>query len=195
MPNKKFKRTLALGVLRLMGWRLTGTRPELKRFIVLGAPHTSNWDFFFSVLTGWGYELDFRWLGKKELFRFPLGIFLEALGGIPVNRSRSTNLVDSMVQIFKSRDECIILIPPEGTRQPVDQWKKGFYHTAVGAGIPFVLGYIDYAKKETGCGPVIFPTGDMERDLRPAYKFYEGITAKYPENYRSPRSGNRNHEC
>jgi 1-acyl-sn-glycerol-3-phosphate acyltransferase len=190
--TRKLKRAIALGVLRLCGWRLTGGKPEHKRYIVLGAPHTSSWDFFFIFLIAWGNGVDFRWVGKKELFQLPHGWFFRVVGGIPVDRARSSNMVDALAAVFQANEELIILIPPEGTRRRVSKWKTGFYYTAMQAGIPFVLGYIDFRRKEAGLGPIVFPTGDYEADLRPVYEFYEGITPRHPERYESPlRSGER----
>lgn len=184
---KRMKRAIALGTLRLCGWRLTGERPEHPRYIVLGTPHTSHWDFFFIFLVAWGNGLDFKWVGKQELFRGPLGWFFRFTGGIAVDRSRSTNMVDSFVALFEAHESLIILIPPEGTRQRVSKWKTGFYYVAQGAGIPFVPGYMDYRKKEAGLGSPVFPTGDYDADLLPVYRFYEGITPCHPDQYQSPR--------
>jgi hypothetical protein len=184
--KKRFKQSFSLGLLRMCGWKLTGSRPGCPSYIVLGAPHTSQWDFFFVFLVAWGNGVDFSWVGKQELFRFPLGWFFRLTGGLPVDRRKSANQVDSLVALFQADPTLKILIPPEGTRRRVAKWKTGFYHAARGAGVPVVAGYIDYRTRECGMGPVMIPTGDFEGDLQPMYRFYEGITPRFPDQYMSP---------
>lgn len=106
---------------------------------------------------------------------------MRASGGIPVDRSKHNNLVDSMVAMFTEREDLILMIPAEGTRSYVKEWKSGFYHTAMGAKVPIVLGYLDYAKKEAGFGDLFYPTGDYAKDLVAIQNFYRKVTAKHPE--------------
>lgn len=168
--------------LVLIGWRL-GSRldPEVKKCVMVGAPHTSNMDFPIALATLFGCGVEVRFLAKQSLFKFPLGVLMRATGGIPVDRSRHHNMVDMMIQMFEDHDKLILLIPAEGTRSYVKEWKSGFYHTAVGANIPIALGYLDYGKKEAGFGNLFYPTGDYERDLVEIKNFYRQFKPRYPE--------------
>lgn len=148
---------------------------------MIAAPHTSNWDLLYARAAFYIMNIPVRYTIKKELFFFPLGSFLKALGGIPIDRKIKTNMVDKMIDLYTQYDELCILITPEGTRSYSNEWKKGFYHIANGANIPISLGYLDYAKKHAGVGPLIVPTGDYQKDLEVIQDFYRGITAKYPE--------------
>lgn len=163
---------LSVVILRLIGWRVVGSVPERSRYVLIGAPHTSNWDFVLMLLAMLKVGMDPHWLGKKNLFAFPFGGFMRWLGGIPVDRSKSNNLVDQLVEQFGRRDELILLIPPEGTRAKVERWKSGFYYVAQGAGVPILLGFIDSSRKEMGFGPLFHPTGDYDADLVRIREFY-----------------------
>lgn len=149
---------------------------------MVAAPHTSNWDFPFAMSAFFIMGLHIRFLAKKSLFTFPLKYIMYPLGGIPVDRSTSGNLVDYMVNLFNENEELIMLIPVEGTRSYVKEWKTGFYHTALKAGVPIILGYLDYKKKEAGCDEVFYPTGNYEADVAVMKAYFSKVTAKYPEN-------------
>lgn len=171
-------------IFRQKGWKIEGGLPEgLKKCVLLAAPHTSNWDFIYGLGALQEFKLDVKYLAKKELFRFPFKGMFESLGGLPVDRSKSNSMVDAMIELINNTDEIIVLIPPEGTRSRVEKWKSGFYHVAMGAGVPIVLGYIDYKRKVAGIGPAITPTGNKEKDCKAISDFYKNITAKYPENF------------
>lgn len=165
---------------KLSGWKIGGEVPP-KRCVVIGAPHTSNSDFFHAIPVFFILRLKLHYLAKKELFKFPLGVFLKGTGGIPVNRNKNTRMVDYMIELFQRYNDLVLMIPVEGTRGYVKEWKTGFYHVATAAKVPIALGYLDYAKKEAGFGPVFWPTGNMEDDLIEIKKFYRGVTAKYPK--------------
>jgi 1-acyl-sn-glycerol-3-phosphate acyltransferase len=164
------------------GWKIGGEMPP-ERCVMVGAPHTSNEDFFHAIPVFFILRLKLNYLAKKELFRFPFGGFFKATGGIPVDRSKNTRMVDVMIRLFNEKDKLVLLIPVEGTRGYVKEWKTGFYHVAVGANVPIALGYLDYAKKEAGFGPTFYPTGDIEKDILEIKKFYKSVTPKYPEKY------------
>lgn len=167
---------------KLTGWQVVGNLPkDLKKVVMIAAPHTSNWDLLYARMAFYIMGIRLRYTIKKELFFFPLGWFLKALGGIPIDRKAAGNMVDKMVQLYKNYDELVILITPEGTRSYAPEWKKGFYYIAKGAGVPISLGYLDYKKKHAGIGPLINPSGDFEKDLAQIQDFYRGITAKFPE--------------
>ncbi len=169
---------------RLKGWK-TGTPfpPELKRCIVLAVPHTSNWDFVYGIVSIHLFQLKINYLAKRELFVWPIkNIFINS-GGIPVERKGSHHIVENMIEQFKTQERFILAIPPEGTRKGVKKWKTGFYHIALGANVPVVLGYIDYKTRTAGFGPALYMSGDKEKDAKAIRDFYSGITAKYPEHF------------
>ncbi len=167
---------------RLTGWKtINKVPPGLNRYVMIAAPHTSNWDFpiCMAALSIMGVKINY--LAKKELFRFPLGMIMRFFGGIPVDRSRNSGMVNAMIGAFGTHKELVLMIPAEGTRGYVKEWKKGFYHVATGAGVPIVLGFLDYGKKLAGLGSVFYPTGDYERDLATIQNFYRPIQPKHPE--------------
>lgn len=179
-------------VLNLFGWKTTGTiPPEIKKCIVIVAPHTSNWDFFVGFFGYMTIGIKAKYLIKKEAFVFPLGPIVKALGGIPVDRSRSSNVVQQVGDMFKNEKELVITITPEGTRSLVNNWKRGFYYIAEHAKVPVVLGILDYRKKIVGIGPVLYPTGNYEKDIREIEAFYMNATARHPEKF-NLSSQNRN---
>lgn len=163
---------ISIGILRLIGWKVVGGLPDRNKYVLIGAPHTSNWDFVLMLLAVLRVGMDVHWLGKKSLFPFPFRGFMQWLGGIPVDRSKNNRLVDQLVELFHRRDELIVLIPPEGTRSQVERWKSGFYYVAQGAGVPILLGFIDASRREMGFGPLFYPTGDYAADLAAIQAFY-----------------------
>lgn len=168
--------------LKLIGWK-TGSvlNPSVKKCVLVGAPHTSNMDFPIALATLYASGVRVRFLAKKSLFKFPLGILMRGMGGIAVDRSRHSNMVDMMIDMFASNTSLVLLIPAEGTRSYVKEWKSGFYYTALGAKVPIVLGYLDYGKKTAGFGDLFYPTGDYQKDLAEIKNFYRQFTARYPE--------------
>jgi 1-acyl-sn-glycerol-3-phosphate acyltransferase len=163
---------LAAGLLRCSGWRVLGAPPDQPQYVLIGAPHTSNWDFPLMLLAVLKVRMDVHWLGKSSLFSGPFSGFMQWLGGIPVDRSKSNNLVAQLVENFARRDELVVVIPPEGTRAKVDKWKSGFYYVALGAQVPILLGFVDFSRKQLGFGPLFYPTGDYAADLIEIQKFY-----------------------
>ena len=168
--------------LKLIGWN-TGSilSPSVKKCVLVGAPHTSNMDFPIALATLYASGVRVRFLAKKSLFKFPLGILMRVMGGIAVDRSKHSNMVDMMVDMFDNSTSLVLLIPAEGTRSYVKEWKSGFYYTALGAKVPIVLGYLDYGKKTAGFGDLFYPTGDYQKDLAEIKNFYRQFTARYPE--------------
>ncbi|GAB4455991.1 MAG: lysophospholipid acyltransferase family protein [Anaerolineales bacterium] len=153
-------------LMRLAGWRVDGKLPDLPKFILIGAPHTSNWDFLLFLGVAFTLRADVRFMGKAELFRSPLGWFFRYCGGYPVDRKKATGLVEQMVNAINAADQFILTITPEGTRSYVTDWKRGFYHIAKGAGIPIVFAAVDGRRKVVRIDPQPFsPTGDIEADM------------------------------
>jgi 1-acyl-sn-glycerol-3-phosphate acyltransferase len=173
------------------GWTEERMIPVERKFVVIAAPHTSNWDFPYFLGLAQQLDLPLSFMGKKSLFRWPFAGVMKELGGIPVDRSKSVNMVDQMIAEFKKRDTFMLTIAPEGTRGKVREWKTGFYHIAMGAGVPLVCGLMDYKRKRGGLGPAIWPTGDYEKDMAKVAEYYRSCTPRHPEkgNVEMLRSG------
>ncbi|TAJ54385.1 MAG: acyltransferase [Chitinophagaceae bacterium] len=176
-------------IFKATGWTVdTNLPPEIKKCIIIAAPHTSNWDFWYTMAAFAIYRLKIRFTVKKEWMKFPFSLLMKPLGGIAIDRTPRTagadrkSFVEAMIDLFRQNEELIILITPEGTRSFRDKWKTGFYHVAQGAGVPICLGYVDYAKKKAGIGKVIYP-GDYAADMQVIMAFYGQVTAKFPENF------------
>ena len=167
-------------LLRLGRWQLVrGSIPP--KAVIVGAPHTSYWDGVIALTAAYALGLRFRWLGKQQLFEGPLAPLMRATGGIPIDRSRSKNVVDQVAEQFAAHDRFYVIITPEGTRGPVPYWKSGFYQIAKKAGVPIVLAFIDYRKKEIGIGISIDPD-DRQKDLQTMREFYRNVTPRHPAN-------------
>ena len=166
--------------LRANGWRIEGEMPNLPKFIIVGAPHTSNWDLPYTLAAGLHYGVRVHWMGKDSIFKWPYGGLMHWLGGIPVDRSKPNNAVAQMVEKFAASDRLVVVIPPEGTRGKITRWKTGFYHIAVGAGIPLALGFLDYKRRAAGIARLYYPTGNFEADLAEIQAFYATVTPRHP---------------
>ena len=169
---------------KLIGWTIKGSFPrEIKKYIIIVAPHTSGLDFFVGILVRAIIpEIgNAKYLGKKELFKPPFGWIFKATGGYPVDRSKHSNLVDAIVDIFNSKEEFVIALAPEGTRKQVDKLKTGFYYIAQKANIPIVMVGFDYKKKEVIISDPIVTSENFESDMETIMTFFRGITGKIPE--------------
>jgi len=176
----KFFHYLTRLIMRLVGWRVDGKLPDLPKFVLIGAPHTSNWDFVLFLGVIFTLRANVRFMGKAEVFRFPIGWFFRYCGGVPVDRSKSTGLVDQMVKASKESKRFILTIAPEGTRHHVSEWKRGFYHIAKNAGIPIVMAIVDGKHKEVRVGQVFHPTEDIEADMKTIKGVFEGVVGINP---------------
>lgn len=185
MPSNTQKNTLSQKladfVLRLISWQVDVTLPEARKYVVIGAPHTTGWDLFYLMLLKLSTGIDMKWVGKDTLFRWPLGVFMRWLGGIPVKRHSKNNFVEQIVAQFRQREELIIAIAPEGSRGKTSYWRTGFYYIALGADVPIALGFIDYPSRVVGIGPSLLPSGDIQVDFSKIKAFYGGKTGRYPE--------------
>ncbi len=179
-------RGLAFSLLNVFGWRVEGRLPDVEKLVVIAAPHTSNWDFPLMIGLAFALKAKASWLGKHSLFQWPFGFLSQWMGGIPVYRSESRNVVAQLVETFRKSEKLILAIPPEGTRSKVSHWKTGFYYIALGAQTPITMGFIDYKRKAVGVGPTIYPTGDIEADMEIFRDFYVNVTARYPDNAALP---------
>lgn len=176
-----FGRIWARLLFGVIGWKMEGGLPDIPKFVMIAAPHTSNWDLPIMLACGFLSRAKLFWMTKDSVFRWPFGGFLRWLGGIPIDRSKANGMVGQSIDMFSKFDEFILAVPPEGTRKKVRKWKTGFYHIAVGAGVPIALGYLDYKRRRGGIGGVYYPTGDYEKDIAEIQAFYATITPKYPE--------------
>lgn len=172
-------------LFKLFGWKVNGHKPDLKKYVIIVAPHTSNWDFF----VGWGARnvIGFypNFLAKKELFKIPLvGWFLSSIGGVPVdrkNKRKSTQLVQQVVDLYREREEFIMTITPEGTRSYSPKWKTGFYRIAKEAGVPIVKIGFDYATKTVFVDEPFYPSGDMDQEIEEIKDYFRQFKGKNPE--------------
>jgi 1-acyl-sn-glycerol-3-phosphate acyltransferase len=171
---------LSFFLLKIFDWRTEGTLPKVRKYFMIAAPHTSNWDLPVMLTLSFAFRVKMFWMGKDALFRWPFGPLFRWLGGISIDRSKSTNVVAQSIELFREKEELVLVVPPEGTRKSVKSWKTGFYYIASGAGVPIVLGFLDYRRKAGGFGPAITPTGDIEADMEKIRAFYVNITGKYP---------------
>lgn len=152
--------------------------PDIKKFILIAAPHSSNWDFVYFLLVIFKLQMPVHWIAKESMFFWPFTGLLKRLGGISIDRSRRGNLVAAMVERFNHADRLIVTIAPSGTRKKVSHWKTGFYQIASQAQIPIVCGFMDYKLKVSGIGPVILTTDDMDADMEKIKLFYKDISGK-----------------
>lgn len=163
------------GVLWILRWRIDGEIPPHPKMVVIGAPHTSNWDFPLAMVVAPALGLRIRWLGKHTLFRRPFAWFFRMLGGIPVDRSRAHGMIGEITAAFEERDQLVLVITPEGTRSARDYWKSGFYRIAREARVPVVLVGVDGASKTIVIGPDEIPGGDVGAYMDRVRAFYSGF--------------------
>jgi 1-acyl-sn-glycerol-3-phosphate acyltransferase len=184
-------RLLSKLIFKIAGWQMGPYMPaDITKSVMLAAPHTSNWDLLFARCAFFIMEIPLRFTIKKEWMKFPFGLFMGPLGAIPVDRNpkgggslKKRNMVDVMADLFDDYEKVTILVTPEGTRSKTSRWKTGFYHTALKAGVPISLGYLDYDKKEAGIGKVVYPTGNFEKDMAEINEFYLTKKPKFPEKF------------
>jgi 1-acyl-sn-glycerol-3-phosphate acyltransferase len=177
--SRLFRKAL-VGLYRRNGWKAFGEVPSPRKFVLIAAPHTSNWDFVYFLGLTEDLGIMPHFMAKKSLFRWPWKNFMLDMGGVPVDRGTSQNYVQAMIDEFARRTEFMLTIAPEGTRGAVRQWKTGFYHIAMGAKVPMVVGMMDYAKKTGGLGPAIWPTGDFRADMAKIAEIYAKVTPRHP---------------
>ncbi|TSJ81502.1 glycerol acyltransferase [Cardinium endosymbiont of Dermatophagoides farinae] len=176
----------AIGLIKLLGWKVHNiTHPiACKKAVLVLAPHTSNWDFFYGMLFKLSHpDVPLRFAIKKEVMFFPLSCLMKILGAIPIDRNKTTkktNMVAVMAEMFSQTELLLLAIAPEGTRSYVKRWKTGFYRLAEAANVPIILGYMNYVKKEMGLGPTFHLTGNIDKDIADIQDFYRKIPGKHP---------------
>jgi len=166
---------------RLMGWKISGNVPELKKYILIVVPHTSWHDFYLGVLVRRALGLQINYVGKKELFRPTFGWFFKWTGGAPLDRTSGQHKVSAIAGLFHENEEFRLALAPEGTRKKVTEWKTGFYYIAKEAGVPIVMVAFDFGKKEVKIAVPFYPTEDKDADFKFMYAFYKGVVGKVPE--------------
>ena len=183
---ERFVRRMLIGIYQLTGWNAEGRLPPDRKFVIVGASHTSNWDFLVFLGTIHALGRQVRFIGKHSLFSWPMGGFMRALGGVPVDRSAPQDLVSQIVAQFEANEDFALIVAPEGTRSRTSDWKTGFYQIALRAGVPIVCAGPDYPTRRGVIGPVIRPTGNYAEDMKPAFAFFRTITPKHPERTAFP---------
>ena len=181
------RRLVARAYWRLSRWTLKTQPAPTTPTIVVGAPHTSNWDFLLMLAIAWRLGVDVHWIGKDSLFRGPAGPIMKALGGIPVDRSNASEVVGELVDRMRSGSTFGLVITPDGTRGGHTHWKSGFYRIARETGLPVTLGYVDRTTMTTGLGPTIELTGDVAADMDVVRAFYADKSGFRPEKRVEPR--------
>jgi len=165
-------------LLFVLGWKIKVQLPQVNKCVMIAAPHTSNWDYFYTLLIAFAIKKPIYAMGKKSLTEGFFGGIMKWLGILPIDRSKSNNIVEQTIEQFNLNKELTILVPPSGTRDKVTYWKTGFYYIAHGAGVPVCLGFIDYGNKTGGLGPLFYPTGDIDKDMEEIKLFYAPIKGK-----------------
>ena len=176
-------RALATWLLRLLGWRITGRLPDAPRFVLIVAPHTSNWDFPLCMLAMFATGLRLTWLAKHSIFFWPVRGLLRWAGGMPVDRGAPQGVVSTAIRMLTGEAKCCIGISPEGTRKYTDTWKTGFHRIAMGAGVPIFPIWLDYPNKIFGLGELYHPTGDITTDVAALSRVFRRDMALYPDRY------------
>jgi len=178
-------RGLSIGFLKLSGWSVTGELPANgRKCVLIAAPHTSNWDLPYTLMVAFALRLNIYWMGKEQIFKPPFRGLMMWLGGLPVRRESANNLVAASIEALQAADGAVqLVVPPEGTRSKARYWKTGFYYIALGAKVPIVMAYMDYARKQSGLGPVFEPTGDIEADMVAIQAFYAPFKGKNPDQF------------
>jgi 1-acyl-sn-glycerol-3-phosphate acyltransferase len=174
---------ISRGALRLLGWRIEGEVPAVPKCVMIAAPHTSNWDFPYTLMIAFALRLKIYWMGKDSLFPPVAGAVMRWLGGIPVDRSKAGNMVEGTIDAFDRSESLTVLVPPEGTRGTVTHWRTGFYYIALGAHVPIALGFLDFKRKAGGIGGLFTPSGDIDVDMAEIRRFYAGITGRRPQHF------------
>ena len=166
---------------KLWGWKTVGVFPkDLKKYIIIGVPHTHWLDFPLGILVKWAESLPANYVGKASLFKPPFGFIFRWLGGAPVDRSKRTNMVDAIVNIFNSREKFILGMSPEGTRKKVTTWKTGFYYIAKGANVPIVMATLDFQNKQVKISEPYYTTDSKENDFKHFHNYFKGVQGKIP---------------
>lgn len=177
------RRRLAGAILKILGWRAVEGDGVPEKAVVVAAPHTSNWDFFYLILFAWRFGVSLSFVGKHTLFKGPMGPVMRALGGVSIDRSSPAGLVGQLCDALARTDRMALVIPAEGSRSWRPHWKSGFYRVAELAGVPVSLSFLDYTDKVGGFGPCFEVTGDPKKDMDQVRSFYSDKRGRFPERF------------
>jgi 1-acyl-sn-glycerol-3-phosphate acyltransferase len=182
-----FLRGFSIAFLKFKGWKVEGALPpEAHKAVLIAAPHTSNWDLPYTIMVAYVLGMNMYWMGKQSIFKWPFDNLMQWLGGIAVNRDKSTNLVAASAEALVAADGKVqLIIPPEGTRSKARYWKTGFYYIALAAKVPIVMAYMDYPQKRAGLGPLFYPSGDIDKDMVAIKAFYAQFKGKNEGQFES----------
>ena len=181
--RNRFFSFIGTSILWVTGWKVKGTIPDMKKLLVIIAPHTSNWDFVYGMSLVLSLKIKIYWLGKHTIFKKGFRRLLKNLGGIPVNRQDSKNIISDVIDISKREGGILIGLSPEGTRKKAEKWKSGFLRMAQSMECPILLATIDYPSKEISFRELFYPTGDNQRDIEHLKKYYKDFIGKIPEYF------------
>jgi len=168
-------------ILKIFGWKTVNVLPQVSRYVVIAAPHTSNWDFPLGICYIFSAGMPFRYMGKDALFKWPQKYLFRALGGFGVDRNNKTKLTTRMAGFINSQDEIALALAPEGTRSNIKYWRSGFYYIALEAQVPIALAVLDFKNKEVGIKKSFMPSGDIEADMEIIRSFYKNVKGRFPE--------------
>jgi len=168
-------------LLTRLGWTIQADLPDIKKYVIIAAPHTSNWDFPLGILAAKAIRLKVYWMGKHSLFYWPYGWFFRAIGGTPVHREHGHHYIRQMTDLFARSERLVLALAPEGTRAKTDHWKTGFYYIARAAKVPVLMAYLDFAHKQVGVGGLFYPGEDIEADFEHIRRFYANRGGHNPE--------------
>lgn len=181
---KTILRWVSIFTLKILGWKVEGEIPkDVKKCVMIAAPHTSNWDLPFTLMTAFALKAKVYWMGKEQIFKPPYRGIMMWMGGVPVNRSQSNNMVQASIDAIQSNEQLFLIVPPEGTRSKVTYWKTGFYYIAHGAGVPILMGFLDFNRKTSGIAGIYTTTGDLEVDMNHIKSIYAPIKGKKADQY------------
>ena len=178
--GNRLSRLIARSALFAFGWKVEAEVPNEPKIVLIGAPHTSNWDFLLTMGAVFSLGIRMFWMGKHTMFRRPFNGVVDWLGGIPINRAASSGVVDQTIAAFNRRDKLIIGLAPEGTRKGIAKWKSGFYHIALGAKVPIVMVQFDYGRKVVVVGPTVWPSGEIKADMARIRAIFAPVKGKFP---------------
>lgn len=185
--GSRVARRLAGHLLTLAGWRVEGELPALPKFVIIVAPHTSNWDFIIGVLAMFITDVRASWLGKHTIFRFPVAWLLRWLGGEPIDRAARHGTVEVAIERFQTRQAWVLALSPEGTRRRTERWKTGFYRIALGAGVPIVPIAIDYRSRALAIAAPVWPEPDEAAGVARIGRLFDKAMARFPERFAEPQ--------
>lgn len=177
----QWRHLLGRAIFAVTGWKAEGAVPDTPKMIVIAAPHTSNWDFFYLLAAAAVFRLPIHWCGKASLFRFPFAGVMHALGGIPIQRDKRQNMVQQIVQRLNDSSHLSVVVPPSGTRGKTEYWKSGFYHMANLAQVNILCGCLDFQRKTAILGLHFIPSGNIKADMNRIREFYQNRQGKYPQ--------------